>query len=153
MYIRSAYPTEIGALSNLVYTSVHTLCADDYTPSELDAWAPKKMDMKKFAASLFRCRNWVMVHERQIVGFINVEKDGYVNRLFTHPAYINRGVASALLKTAEGWAKKHGLRRMRLSASKTGCEFYKNRGYRIVDMEIVEKKGVRFENPIMEKML
>lgn len=153
MYIRSMYPTEIKKLAELLYSSVHTLCTKDYNAAELDAWAPKNMDMKKFSSSLFRSHNWVMVHNREIVGFVNVEKDGYVNRLFTHPDYVRKGIGSALLKTAENWAKKRGLRRMRLAASKTGYEFYKKMGYNIVDVEIVERKGVRFENKVMEKML
>ncbi len=153
MYIRRMYPTEGKRLAELLYSSVHTLCTYDYSPEELDAWVPRQMDMKKFSASLFRSINWVMAENGKIIGFICIERDGYVNRLFTHPEYVRRGVASALLKNAEDWARKHGIKRIRLAASKTGCGFYKKQGYKPVDIEVVEKKGIVFRNTVMEKTL
>lgn len=153
MYIRKMYPTEGKKLAELLYISVHSLCTSDYTLRELDAWAPKNMDMVKFNSSLFRSVNWVMVEQGKIIGFINIERDGYVNRLFTHPDFVRRGVASALLENAENWARKRGLKRIRLAASRTGSGFYLKKGYRPVDIERVEKKGVAFENKIMEKYL
>lgn len=153
MNIRRMYPTEGKKLAELLYTSVHTLCVGDYSEAELEAWAPKNMDMVKFNASLMRSVNWVMADGGRIIGFINIERDGYVNRLFTHPDYVRRGVGAALLMRAEAWAKKRGLKRIRLAASKTGLGFYKKMGYRITDVERVERHGVVFENKIVEKYL
>ncbi len=153
MYIRKMYPTEGKKLAEILYKSVHTLCANDYTSAELEAWAPKNMDITKFKRSLSRSINWVAVENGRIIGFINLEYDGYVNRLFTHPDFARRGAASALLGNAEDWAKKRGLKRIRLAASKTALGFYKKHGYKPVDIERVEKRGIVFENKIMEKFL
>lgn len=153
MRIRQMYPTEAKRLAELLYLSVHTLCVEDYSPEELRAWVPKKMDMKKFNASLFMSRNLVMVHDRTIVGFVCIERDGYVNRLYVHPDFVRRGIGSALLKTAEEWAKKRGVSRVRLAASKTALNFYKKQGYVPVDVEVVKKSDVVFNNTIMEKRL
>ena len=154
MYIRRMYPTEGKRLAELLYTSVHTLCASDYSPEELEAWAPKHMDMKRFNLSLARSHNLVMVEQGRIIGFVCIEPDGYVNRLFTHPDFVRRGVATALMDRAEQWAKtKRGLGRVRLAASETGKSFYLKRGYRITDVETVTRRGVTFNNKIMEKYL
>ncbi|MGN1097500.1 MAG: GNAT family N-acetyltransferase [Clostridia bacterium] len=153
MRIRMMYPTEGKKLAELLFKSVHTLCINDYTPRELEAWAPEKMDMVKFNSSLLRSANWVMSDGDKIVGFINIERDGYVNRLFTHPEYTRRGIATALLETAIAWAKKKGLKRVFLAASKTGYSFYKKRGFRVIGVERVERRGVVFENRIMEKFI
>ncbi len=153
MHIRKMYPTEGKKLAELVYTSVHTLCTADYTEEELTAWAPKNMDMPRFNASLFRSHTCVAVENGHIIGFVSIEHDGYVNRLFTHPDFIRRGIATALLCEAEDWARRRKIKRIRLAASKTGVEFYKKRGYRITDVETVSRKGVTFHNKIMEKYL
>ncbi len=153
MTIRRMYPTECGKLAKLLYTSVHTLCTNDYTPEELEAWAPLNMDMKKFRLSLMRSLNLVMVDRGEIVGFVCVEGDGYVNRLFTRPDYVRRGVATALMDRVEDWARKRRLGRVRLAASKTGRPFYLKRGYHVAGAERVTRRGVEFENQIMEKYL
>ncbi|MCH5187910.1 MAG: GNAT family N-acetyltransferase [Oscillospiraceae bacterium] len=154
MFIRKMYPTEGKKLAELLFTSVHTLCTSDYTPEELEAWVPKRMDMTKFNLSLLKSYNLVMVERDKIIGFVCIEPDGYVNRLFTHPDHVHRGVATALMDRAEEWAKKkRGLGRVRLAASKTGKGFYLKRGYRVADTELVVRRGVTFENQIMEKYL
>lgn len=153
MNIRRMYPNEGKKVAEVLFKSVHTLCANDYSPRELEAWVPEKMDMIKFNGSLLRSVNWVMTDNGKIVGFINIERDGYVNRLFTHPEYVHRGIASALLEKAELWAKGRGLKRIFLAASKTGCGFYLKRGFQIVDIERVQRRGVVFENKIMEKLI
>lgn len=154
MRVRRMYPTEVKKLADLLYNSVHTLCTADYSPEELEAWAPKNMDMTKFRLSLMKSYNLVMTDRDRIVGFVCIEPDGYVNRLFTHPDYTHRGIATALMDRAEDWAKrKRGLARVRLAASKTGKGFYLKRGYRVTDTEFVNRRGVTFRNQIMEKYL
>ncbi len=153
MRIRRMYPTEAKRMAEIMRSSVRTLCTRDYSPAELEAWVPEKMDMKKFNASLLKSVSWVMADGNKIAGFANIERDGYVNRLFTHPDYTGRGIASALLNTAAEWARKRGLKRIFLSSSKTAEGFYKKKGFRITGVEKVERRGVMFENKIMEKYI
>ncbi len=153
MNIRMMYPMEGKKLAQLLYLSVHTLCAADYTAEELDAWAPKKFDMRKFHSSLLRSVNWVAVEKDKIIGFINIERDGYINRLFIHPDYARRGVGSSLMDTAVAWAKRKGLKRVFLASSKTGYGFYVKRGFRVTGTERVERRGAVFENRLMEKLI
>ncbi len=153
MNIRFMYPVEGKKLARLLYLSVHTLCTEDYTPKELDAWVPEKMDMRKFHSSLLRSVNWVAVDKEKIIGFINIERDGYINRLFTHPDYVRMGVGSALMDTAIAWAKRKGLKRVFLASSKTGYGFYLKKGFRVTGTERVERRGAVFENKLMEKLI
>ena len=140
-------------LAALLHKSVHTLCREAYSPEELEAWAPEKMDMVKFSASLRKSVNWVAEEDGRPVGFICVERDGYVNRLYTHPDYTNRGVATALLETAITWAKKKKLKRIFLSASKIGYGFYVKKGFHVCGIERIERRGTVFENKVMEKYI
>ena len=140
-------------LAGLLHRSVHTLCREAYTPEELEAWAPSNMDMMKFNASLRKSVNWVAEEGGRIIGFICVERDGYVNRLYTHPDHVNRGIATALLDAAIAWAKKHKLKRIFLAASKVGYGFYVKKGFQVCGIERVERRGITFENKIMEKFI
>ncbi len=153
MKIRRMYPGEGKKLSALLRLSVHMLAAGDYSPEELEAWAPQKMDEGRFSRSLMLHFTWVAEEDGKIIGFICIERDGYINRLFTHPDYVRRGVATALLRRAEEWAKKRGIRRVFLSASRTGTAFYLKNGYSVCGIERTERHGVKFENKVMEKFV
>ncbi len=153
MKIRRMYPGEGKRLAVLLYESVHRLAAGDYSPEELEAWAPEKMDVPRLNRSLMLHVTFVAEELGRPVGFICIERDGYINRLFTHPDFTRRGVATALLERAEVWAGKRGLRRVFLSASKTGRDFYLKNGFSICGVEKTERRGVVFENKIMEKFI
>ena len=153
MTIRRMRVGEGKRLSELLYSSVHTLCTKDYSPDELEAWVPKNMDVKKLSRSLLMNVTWVAELQGMPVGFICLERDGYINRLFTHPDYTGRGIATALLETAINWAKRKNIKRIFLAASKTGYGFYLRNGFHVSGIETVERHGVTFENKIMEKFI
>ena len=44
MIIREYRETDCRLLMELFYDTVHTVCADDYTGEQLDAWAPAEAD-------------------------------------------------------------------------------------------------------------
>ena len=153
MTIRRVRPGEGKKLAELLYCSVHTLCTKDYSPEELEAWVPKKLDVRKLSRSLLMNVTWVAELRGKIVGFICLERDGYINRLFTHPDYTGRGIATALLNTAIDWAKRKNIKRIFLAASKTGYGFYLKNGFRVSGIETVERRGIVFENKVMEKFI
>ena len=51
--IYRAYTSEdLAAVVRLFQETVHTVCAADYTPVPLDAWAPNELDLKRSQATL-----------------------------------------------------------------------------------------------------
>ena len=46
MIYRAYTSKDLAAVVRLCQETVHTVCAADYTPVQLDAWAPKELDMK-----------------------------------------------------------------------------------------------------------
>ena len=153
MTIRRMRVGEGKKVAELLYKSVHTLCTGDYSPEELEAWVPERMDVRKLSRSLLMNVTWVAELRGRLVGFICLERDGYIIRLFTHPDYTGRGIATALLKTATDWAKRKNIKRIVLAASKTGYGFYLRNGFHVCGVENVERRGVVFENKIMEKFI
>jgi len=153
MCIRKMYDGEFPVIIRLINETVHTVCAKDYTKKELDTWAPGKFDTARFIKALSPCHNLVYVKESLIVGFISMEKDGFINRLFTHKDYQRQGIASSLLKEAEKWAYRSGIREISLDSSKTAIDFYIKNGYRKSGISVIEKDGVIFRNTVMKKRL
>ncbi len=153
MHIRRLLDEEYNIVVKLITETVHTVCTDDYTKKELDAWAPARFDTNKFRRNLSGCLNLVAVEGSVIVGFISVERSGYINRLYTHKDYLRRGIATALYKKAEEWAKHNGIKEISLDSSKTAEGFYLKMGFEKSGISVINHGGVVFRNTVMKKVI
>ncbi len=151
MYIRKLLDDEYEKVIELLYVSVHEVCKNDYTEKELDAWAPKNFDVIKFRKALDGCYNIVVLEKDKIIGFLSMEENGYINRLYTHKDYLKKGIGSSLLKKAEAWAIEHDIYELTLDSSKTAEKFYLKMGFIEKGISVMEHSGVIFRNKTMYK--
>ena len=153
MYIRRLLDDEYEDVVKLITQTVHSVCADDYTKEELDAWAPSKFDVPKFRQNLSESLNLAAFEKGKLVGFISLERNGYINRLYTHKDFLHRGIASALFKKAEGWAMKNGICELSLDSSKTAEGFYIKMGFKKAGISTLSRGGVVLRNTVMKKVI
>ena len=151
MYIREIFDFEYDDVIDLIYNSVHTVCKNDYTASELNAWAPEKFNKKKFLEAMQDCFNFVAVEKGEVVGFVSAEKDGYINRLYTHRDFLNMGIASRLLLKVEHYLYDRGVYNLSLDSSVTAIGFYSKKGFSPSGVSVMKKDGVVFRNTVMKK--
>lgn len=153
MYIRRLLDDEYDDVVKLITQTVHSVCVNDYTKEELDAWAPKNFDIRKFRNNLSPCLNLAAFEKGKLVGFISVERSGYINRLYTHKDFLHRGIATALYMRAEEWAKKTGICEMSLDSSRTAEGFYLKMGFTKAGVSVMTHGDVVFRNTVMKKIL
>ena len=153
MYIRKLLDDEYDDVVKLITETVHCVCSSDYTEEELNAWAPQNFDINKFRANLTGCFNLVAFEKGMLIGFISTERNGYINRLYTHKDFLRRGIASALYLRTEEWAKKEGIRELKLDSSRTAEGFYLKMGFSKSGVSIMTHGNVVFRNTVMKKTL
>lgn len=150
MTVRCYRPGDLPALLRLFYDTVHTVCAADYTPAQLDAWAPKTPDAAGWEASL-RGRTALAAEENgAILGFGSIGPDGYLDLLYVHKDCQRRGVAAVLCDFLE---TLYPVERVTVHASETARPFFEKRGYRLLRPQRVERRGQTLTNYVMEKEL
>ena len=148
--LRPGRPEEAAALRALFYGAVHTACAADYTPAQLDAWAPRVYDPTAWAETLF-CRTVLAAEaEGQLLGFGTIGPDGYLDLLYVRGDCQGRGVGTALCGALEAL---YPVDRITVHASRTARPFFERRGCRVVRPQQVERRGQILENFVMEKEL
>ena len=145
--------SDLEAVLKLFYDNIHTVCVNDYTLEQLDAWAPKEPDVYRWQASLNRNHTLVVENESQIIGFGDVGETGYLDRLYVHPDYLHQGIASLIVEQLEKYAKAKGIGFMNTAASVTSQRFFEKQGYVVLQEQIVERRGVRLRRYLMEKKL
>ena len=151
--IYRAYTSEdLAAVVRLFQDTVHTVCAADYTPVQLDAWAPKELELKKWQATLSAHHTIVAEKSGIIVGFGDMDDTDYLDRLYVHKDFQRQGIATAICDRLEA-ALSPELSPVRFTthASITAKPFFEKRGYRIVKEQTVERRGIRLTNYVMEK--
>ncbi len=147
MEIRMYQQSDCKKLAELFYNTVHTVNAKDYTEEQLNAWATGEVDLEKWNQSLQEHFSVVAVDSGTIVGFGDIDKTGYLDRLFVHANYQRKGIATAICNELEqavqGSIVTH--------ASITAKPFFIKGGFRVMKEPSVERQGVFLTNYIMEK--
>lgn len=150
MHVRTYRPQDLPALLALFYAAVHTGCAADYTPAQLDAWAPAEPDTAAWAAALSKGTALVAEEAGQPLGFGAIGPDGYLDLLFVRPDRQGQGVGSVLCGFLEGlYPAGH----VTVHASRTARPFFRRRGYQLVRTQQVARRGQTLTNHVMEKEL
>jgi len=147
MAVREYQPKDCKEIIRLFYDTVHNVNAKDYTEEQLDVWATGHVDLKKWNQSLQEHYSIVAVEDEIIIGFGDIDKMGYLDRLYVHKDYQKKGVATAICdkleQAVQGVIVTH--------ASITARPFFEKRGYKIIKEQQIERQGITLTNFIMEK--
>ena len=126
--IRRGTADDAERITPLHVASIRTLCAKDYTPRQIDAWAgwksPERYRNAMAAGEVF----FVAETGDAIVGFAVLARDD-VKAVYVHPAHVGRGIGSRLLDAVEAHAADSGIPTLRLTSTLTSIGFYESRGY------------------------
>lgn len=150
MKLRAYQSGDCPVLIRLFRETVHAVCAGDYAPAQLAAWAPEDIDQPVWDRSLLLHTTLVAEEGGQIIGFGDLDPaTGYLDRLYVHRNHQRQGVAAALCGALEPLAPG----RVFTYASRTARPFFERRGYRVIRARQVKRRGVSLDNYEMEKLL
>lgn len=135
-------------LADLFYQTVHTVNAKDYIKEQLDVWADGNVNMKEWDNSFSAHYTVVCVEDDIIVGFGDIDKTGYLDKLYVHTDYQRQGVASAICDELEQAVHTN---KIRTHASITAKPFFERRGYKVIKEQQVIRTGISLINYVMEK--
>lgn len=154
MILRKYKSDDCLNLLKLFYDTVRTVNKKDYNNKQLSVWAPdnyieEKYDIWQKSLS----ENFTIIAEinGEIAGFGDIEKTGYLNRLFIHKDYQHMGIASAIVKELEEYAEKICICTIITEASITAKPFFKKLGYTLIKEQQIERKGIFLTNYVMKK--
>ena len=128
--------------------AVRSVCGGEYSPRQIEAWIGDR-DPKQWTDSFFGGRLALAAWEgEEIVGFADMTEEGYFDRLYVHPSFLHRGIASALADALEAWCPAP---RFTVYASETARGFFAARGYRLLCRHAVLRGRETLVNYHMDK--
>lgn len=141
-------------LVSLFHDTVHEINSRDYSPEQLDAWAPPHPDIKKWRERFKESKTFVAVSDGKIIGFGNLENDRQdIGMLYVHKDHQGQGAATLLLNRLEDFLRKKGVAVTRVEASITARSFFEQKGYSWVSDNRKLLNGKEFMNFKLEKRL
>ena len=153
MEFREYKNSDLHAVMDLFYVTVHEVNKNDYSEEQLDAIAPKDANEYHWEKSLEKNHTIVVEEDDKLIAFGNIGKTGYLDRLYVHPDYLRKGIASKLVEELEEYAKKHGSHVINVTSSITSKAFFESKGYAVIEEQINERRGERLLRYLMEKKI
>ncbi len=137
MYIREYRSSDCAEITRLFYDTVHIVNAKDYTKEQLDAWTSGWLDLERWDRSLAAHYSVVAVADESIVGFGDIDKTAYLDRLYVRADRQGRGIGAALCGRLEQAARG----KITTHASITARPFFEKRGYKVVKEQRAEDRA------------
>jgi GNAT superfamily N-acetyltransferase len=153
--IRRAVEADLPAIRETHLASIRSLCADAYTPEQIEKWTSNR-ELDRYTPLVtprFHCL--VAVDDTALGGFgtVDLEKSE-ISSLFIHPHYARAGLASRLLQLLEGVARERGLHALSLESTVNAHRFYLKHGYQILAPAIKQfSNGLEIDCFQMQKLL
>jgi putative acetyltransferase len=151
--IRSYQESDCPFLSAIFFNTIHTINTKDYTPEQINAWAPVgHLEPDGWVARWQKLAPIVVVIDNQIVGFAEFEENGHIDCFYVHHEFQGCGAGSALLKEIEQRARANEIMRIFAEVSITAKSFFEAKGFSVVKQQVVSCRGAELINFVMEKI-
>ena len=144
---------EASATLAVFRAAVRRTALADYSPLQVETWAPDLIDATAWAESRAAISTWVADVEGEVAGFVDLSPEGLIDMLYVHPDHGGRGLGSDLLEVVEQQGRDLGLPELTAHVSATALGVFLRRGFRVVRPQSVELRGVAFRNFVMAKRL
>lgn len=153
LHIRAFRPGDEPALWRVHYSAIHDVASRDYTPAQIQAWAPADTDLHAWARRMQDIRPFVATWDGEPVGYADVQADGYIDHFFVAGAHARRGIGQRLMLRIHAQAAELGLTQLASDVSRTAEPLFRWHGFEVVERQFPVRRGVQLENARMRKAL
>lgn len=140
--------------SLLFRATVHTVNTRDYTPEQVNAWAPHDDEFLDIMTEKLASQRGARVRECGIlIGFGTLDEHCDIDMLYVHKDRQGQGIARRILAELEAIAAASKQACIRADVSLTARPFFECMGYEVVRKQTVIRRGVELTNYHMKKLL
>ena len=153
MEIRRFRLGDEAALFRVYFTAIHGIASRDYSPEQIEAWAPADLDADLWANRMRDIRPFVVEIGNEIVGYAGVQQNGYIDHFFVSGSHPRQGIGTRLMNRIHEEATFLGLTELTANVSKTAEPFFALHGFHVVERRFPVRRGMTIQNALMRKEL
>jgi putative acetyltransferase len=151
--IRRCEPGEEPALFDIYFTAIHLVASHDYTAEQNQAWAPREIDAAVWRNKMRDINPFVAALRGELVGYADVQSNGYIDHFFVSGRHSRRGIGSLLMKRIFAHAISGHVRSLTSYVSRTAQPLFARFGFIVVEQRSPEVRGVVIPNALMSRRL
>lgn len=141
-------------LSLIYYNTIHNINSKDYTPGQINAWAPtSSLEIKDWQKKWERIPPIIALINDQIVGFSEFEPNGHIDCFYVHHLFQGRGIGNFLMIKIEEKAHSNNITKIYAEVSISAKPFFIRKGFKVIKQQIVTIRNQELQNFIMEKYI
>lgn len=141
------------ALYKVHYSAIHKIASRDYSEEQIQAWAPREVDADLWGKRIGKINPFVAEFQGEIVGYADLQDDGYIDHFFVSGEHRRRGIGAMLMNHILETAAKGKMSKLTSDVSLTAQPFYERFGFVVVEQRQPERRGVIIPNALMSKQL
>ena len=147
--IRTHLKQDDNGLWKLKYDTIRNINTRDYSLAQVKSWAPTIKPPETWAARISAMQPFVAEINGQIVGFADLQSDGYIDHFFCHVDFQGQGVGNALMNRIFEQAQEDHLERLYSQVSITAKPFFEHFGFEVIKQQQVDVRGQVLINYLM----
>lgn len=148
--IRQASACDFDAVADVMFDAVRH-GRSKYTEEQRRAWVPRPRSGPDWNERLESQTIFVAVLEAELIGFMSLAGNGYIDFAYVRPAAQGSGVFRRLYESIETLALQTGERRLWVHASLMAQPAFTAMGFAIIENETVEIGGQCLDRFEMQK--
>jgi putative acetyltransferase len=153
MLIRAFRVGDEADLHWVFFSAIHGIAIRDYTPEQVNAWAPESVDPALWADRMREILPFVVEHDGKPIAYADIQPTGYMDHFFVAAPFARQGVGSTLMRRLHDEAAVKGIRLLTSNVSRTAQPFFKRWRFSIVEERQPVVRGVVVPNALMKKEL
>ena len=151
--LRPFQPGDEPALRAVFASAIHGTASRDYSQLQVDTWAPRDYDVQAWALRVQGIRPFVALMDGRIVGYADVQPNGYIDHFYVAANAGGQGVGGVLMRRLLARAEELQLAELTSHVSLTAQPFFAHFGFEVVEHRIVDVRGVQMRNAAMRLVL
>ena len=151
--IRKGGFDDLEAMQLLFTDTIEVICKKDYNAEQRKAWQPGADNEERWMNVIRDQYVLIAEYEHQIAGFCTLDQSTYIDLLFVHKDYQQKGIASMLYDEIEKEARLHHSEQLTAEVSKTARPFFEKVGFHVIQEQTIDVKGIALINYKMTKDL
>ncbi len=150
---RLAKISDLPEIQTMFVDTITAICKDDYSPEQIMVWTSSIKNTQRWTDIITLQYFLIAEVDGNIVGYISLYDNDYIDLLYVHKDYQRQGIADKLYCEIEKEAIKKGGTVLQSDVSKTARPFFEKKGFIVLKEQTNIRQGVEIINYKMTKQL
>ncbi|MCV2371141.1 GNAT family N-acetyltransferase [Roseateles oligotrophus] len=151
--VRDFQAGDEAATFPVFFSAIHEVASAHYSPELIEAWAPHDTDPQRWAQRIQGIKPFIAMRGGEMVGYADLQDNGYIDHFFVSARAQRIGVASALMRRILQSAAERGILLLYSDVSLSAQGLYQRFGFVIKEQQTFLFRGLEMSNARMELRL